>query len=136
MLTTTHVYNAALVLLVSIEQVWGKGRFEGRQSQFVEITVEDDRVILVKPAEQGAQPGEERAQVRARGPRRGSLADSYQRLVVRVAQAVGGVVRQMRAEDGSERSRAYDGKSHTGRTRRLTSSDTSRTTRGCCPPSR
>jgi hypothetical protein len=33
--------HAALVLLVSIEQVWGKGRFEGRQSQFVEITVEE-----------------------------------------------------------------------------------------------
>jgi hypothetical protein len=33
--------HAALVLLVSIEQVWGKGRFQGRQSQFVEITVED-----------------------------------------------------------------------------------------------
>lgn len=33
--------HAALVLLVSVEQVWGKGRFEGRQSQFVEITVEE-----------------------------------------------------------------------------------------------
>ncbi len=33
--------NAALVLLVDIEQVWGKGRFQGRQSQFVEITVEE-----------------------------------------------------------------------------------------------
>lgn len=33
--------HAALVLLVSIEQVWGKGRFEGRQSQFVEITIDE-----------------------------------------------------------------------------------------------
>ncbi len=33
--------HAALVLLVSVEQVWGKGRYQGRQSQFVEITVED-----------------------------------------------------------------------------------------------
>jgi hypothetical protein len=36
--------HAALVLLVSIEQVWGKGRYQGRQSQFVEITV--DEVLL------------------------------------------------------------------------------------------
>jgi hypothetical protein len=33
--------HAALVLLVSIEQVWGKGRHQGRQSQFVEITVDE-----------------------------------------------------------------------------------------------
>jgi hypothetical protein len=36
--------HAALVLLVRIEQVWGKGRYQGRQSQFVEITV--DEVLL------------------------------------------------------------------------------------------
>ncbi|MFV8752361.1 hypothetical protein ACNOYE_17565 [Nannocystaceae bacterium ST9] len=33
--------HAALVLLVHVEQVWGKGRFQGRQTQFVEITVEE-----------------------------------------------------------------------------------------------
>lgn len=31
--------HAALVLLVRVEQVWGKGRYEGRQDQFVELEV-------------------------------------------------------------------------------------------------
>ncbi|MCA9700800.1 MAG: hypothetical protein KC431_24950, partial [Myxococcales bacterium] len=31
--------HAAVVVLVRIEQVWGKGRYQGRQDQFVELQV-------------------------------------------------------------------------------------------------
>lgn|GEM_PF-4884461 len=31
--------HAALVILVRVDQVWGKGRYEGRQDQFVELEV-------------------------------------------------------------------------------------------------
>ncbi|NJK31095.1 MAG: hypothetical protein HC927_01055 [Deltaproteobacteria bacterium] len=31
--------HAALVLLVRVEQVWGRGRYQGRQKQFVEVLV-------------------------------------------------------------------------------------------------
>lgn len=38
-LFASRLGHAALVLLVDVEQVWGKGRFQGRQSQFVEVTI-------------------------------------------------------------------------------------------------
>lgn len=31
--------HAAIVLLVRVEQVWGKGRYQGRQNQFVELEI-------------------------------------------------------------------------------------------------
>jgi hypothetical protein len=34
--------HAAVVLLVKVEQVWGKGRYQGRQDQFVEVEVGEE----------------------------------------------------------------------------------------------
>ncbi|HLT35485.1 MAG TPA: hypothetical protein VK034_04345, partial [Enhygromyxa sp.] len=31
--------HAAIVLLVRVEQVWGKGRYQGRQSQYLELEI-------------------------------------------------------------------------------------------------